>query len=187
MDRREALKRVALLLGGAISAPVMSGVLSGCRPGPEPFVPQTLTLDQNELVAHLAEMIIPTTDTPGARAARVHEFIDLMLTDWFPEDERAHYLSGLATVDQRSQADYGTPFLQATEAQQVALLTKMEDEALSPSENADGPPFFMMMKQLTLVGYYTSEIGATQELQWLAAPGRYDGCVPLSEVGRAWA
>ena len=101
MDRREALKRVGMLMGGALSASTIAGVMSGCQPGPatEPFVPETLTGGQNDLVTSITELIIPETDTPGARAARVHEFIDRMLSDWYEDDERDHFQAELATVD----------------------------------------------------------------------------------------
>src|SRR6185503_4455529 len=93
MDRREALQRVALLLGGVLSAPTVAGVLSGemraWAATPEAqWRPRTLTAAQNELVATLAEHIIPATDTPGARAAGVHRFVDALLTDHYPVAER---------------------------------------------------------------------------------------------------
>ncbi|GIV58224.1 MAG: hypothetical protein KatS3mg042_1137 [Rhodothermaceae bacterium] len=188
MNRREAIKRVGLLFGGVLYAPAVAGLLSGCRSGGEAaFTPRTLTPEQNDLVIHLTEMIIPETDTPGAKAARVNEFVDLILTDWAPAEDRDRFLAGLADVEARSQAAYQVAFLEATPEQQVALLTQLEDEALAAPAPPDAQPFFLMLKQLTLLGYYTSEIGATQELQWLAAPGRYDGCAPLEEVGRTWA
>ena len=189
MERREAIKRVGLLFGGVLYAPAVTGLLSGCRTGGDgAYSPRTLTPAQDELVAQLTELIIPETDTPGARAAGVHEFIDLMLTDWMPDDDRAAFLAGLDDVEARSRAAHNAAFLDAPADGQVALLTTLEDEALAaaPAPGAP-PPFFAMLKQLTLLGYYTSEIGATQELQWIAAPGRYDGCAPLEEVGRAWA
>jgi hypothetical protein len=191
MNRREAIKRVGLLCGGVLYAPAVASLLSGCRTGGEAaFVPRTLTPEQNDLVVHLTEMILPATDTPGAKAARVNAFIDLILTDWAPDEDREHFLAGLADVDARSREAHGVAFLEATPDQQLALMTAMEEDALTAAaEEAPGapPPFFSMLKQLTLLGYYTSEIGATEELQWIAAPGRYDGCLPLEEVGRAWA
>ncbi len=188
MNRREAIKRVGLLCGGALYAPAVASLLSGCRTGGEAaFVPRTLTPEQNDLVVHLTEMILPATDTPGAKAARVNAFIDLILTDWAPDEDREHFLAGLADVDARSRDAHGVAFLEAAPEAQLAMMRAMEEEALAAPPNEALPPFFAMLKQLTLLGYYTSEIGATEELQWLAAPGRYDGCLPLDEVGRAWA
>jgi hypothetical protein len=142
-----------------------------------------LVLDehQNRTVTMLAEHIIPETDTPGATAARVNEFIDLLLAEWYEEDERAQFLRGLADVDTRSVSLFGTVFVHATESQRIALLTGMDAE-LTALRKADAEPeahFFGQMKWLTLYGYYTSEIGQTQELQAAIIPGRYDPCGPL--------
>ena len=179
-------------MGGVLSASTVAGVLGGCRPGPEAgaYVPQTLSGAQDELVTVLTELIIPETDTPGARAARVNEFIDLMLSDWLKDDERTGFLDGLADVEARAEASYGKAFQALTLEEQTALLTTLEDEAIAQQSDPQaapdaGRPFFSMLKELTLVGYYTSEVGATQELRYERSPGRYDGCVPYE--GRAWA
>ena len=227
MNRREALSRVALLMGGALSAPLVSGVLSGCRaePGATAEDLTVLTGDRGELVAVLTEHIIPTTDTPGAREVGVPAFIDLLLADWFPEKEREDFLHGLEDVEAGAQSAHGRPFLALEPEQQVALMRTWDEAAYSPQpsppidedvaeesqagtdamqrqrqqeiggdplaeppppdETPGSQPFFR--KELTLAGYYTSEVGMTQELQWRPVPGYYDGDVPLSEVGRAWA
>ena len=168
IDRREALRRAALLLGGALSAPAIAGVLAGCqaraaREGE--WTPRVLTPEQAELVAAIAEHIIPETDTPGARAVGVHRFIDAMLAESFSADERRRFLGGLR--------DVRAPVRRA----QLEEL----DRAAVPGS------FFHTMKDLTLLGYYTSEIGATRELRHEPVPGRFDGCVPLADIGRTWA
>lgn len=174
-------------MGGTLSAGTIAGMLGGCtaRPGDQA---RTLTGRQSELVATIAERIIPETDTPGARAAGVHTFIDAMLTDWYGEEERAHFLSELATADERARAMFAKEFLNLDAAQQVQLLTTLEDEALAamPTQDRDRPPLFIAMKTLTLFGYYTSEIGATIELRVMPM-GEYRGDVPFEEIGRAWA
>ncbi|MDQ7040535.1 MAG: gluconate 2-dehydrogenase subunit 3 family protein [Rhodothermus sp.] len=221
MDRREALKHLALLTGGALSMSTIAGVLGGCRAGSAPgtYQPQTLSSDQHELVATIAELIIPETDTPGARAAGVPEFIDRMLTHWMYAAEREHFLQELSRVDARAQERFGRSFVQASPEQQVQLLQELEREAKeaeprrvvierATGQIVDGPdtsaediaqgrpprtltvelrPFFRVMKELTVVGYYTSEVGATQELRLHLVPGRYDACVPYDQIGRAWA
>lgn len=186
MDRREALKRVGAVMGGTLSLPLISGVLAGCGGGgTASFVPGTLSADQNELVATLSELIIPTTDTPGARAAGVNEFIDLMLTDWYGPEDRARFLDGLAATDERARGAHNAAFVDVTTEQQIALLTAFEQEALA-SQGA-GKPFFTLLKEMTLTGYYTSEIGASQELKYVHSAGYYNGDVPYAEVGRAYS
>lgn len=234
ITRREALRRVALLLGGAVSAPTLAGVLAGCERRGESesagWTPRALSVEQNEMVLSMAEHIIPRTDTPGAREAGVNEFIDLMLAEYYPAGDREQFLIGLAQVDERSRRAYRVPYLDATPEQQLRLITVLDREAFQPREvpavtetevdvrerfdgtAAESPlppemqsdtirwrrigpaararaelPFFRTMKELTLAGYYTSEIGATQELRHAPVPGRYDGCLPFAEVGRTWA
>jgi hypothetical protein len=146
---------------------------------------RVLTPAQGALVATLAEHIIPTTDTPGARAARVDAFIDALLADIFTAEERDRFVAALGDVDARARATAGTTFVAATSTQQVAILETLEREARAA--RADEQPFFPWIKELTLVGYYTSEIGATQELRYVHVAGRYDGDVPYDEVGRAYS
>lgn len=167
--RREALRRVAMLLGGALSAPAIAGVLAGCDSrsiGDGPWTPLAMTKEQGELVATIAEHIIPETDTPGARAASVHVFIDKMLAEHYSAEERQRVLDGLASMGTRT-------------------LEEIDQEAFAPEHRE--VHWFRTLKELTLLGYYTSEIGATQELKHVAVPGRYDGCVPLTQIGRTWA
>ena len=185
MDRRQALKRVGMLMGGAVSAPLMSGVLAGCQApsGATAYTFQVLTPEQNELVATICDLIIPETDTPGARAARVHEFADLMLAEWYPTEDVDRFMAGLADVDARARNAHGNAFVDLTNEQQTAILQELEAE----DRAGDEPAFFGMIKELTLTGYYTSEIGATQELKYVHVAGYYDGDVPYEEVGRAYS
>jgi len=173
IDRRAALRQAALVLGGVLSAPLAAGVLAGCEARGTPdaaWRPRALTPDQAELVATIAEQILPATDTPGARDVGVHRFIDALLAESYPAGERERFVAGLT--------DLGRAFQASTPDQQRALLERLDREAA---------PFFRTLKDLTLVGYYTSEIGATRELHHVPVPGRYDGCVPLAQVGRTWA
>lgn len=202
MDRREAVKRISILVGGALSAPTLAGIMGGCQaptPGQEAVL-QSITPEQHELLAVLTEHIIPETDTPGARAARVPEYIDAMLTDFYAEDDRTRFLDGLAGVDERARATYETPFLDTANEEQVALLTTLDEEAfpdldaMSDEERAayrqrraeDGNAFFATLKELTIAGYYTSEVGATQELR-VNPMGVHEADIPYADLGRAWA
>ncbi len=202
MDRRTAVKRITILLGGALSAPTLAGVMGGCQaPGPgDASVLQSLTTGQDELLAVLTEHIIPETDTPGARAARVSEYIDAMLTDFYSDEERARFLAGLAKVEERTRNVYGNSFMEASADQQIALLTMLDEEAfpdlaaMSDQERAahrqrraeEGNAFFATVKELTVSGYYTSEVGATQELR-VNPMGIHEADIPYADLGRAWA
>jgi hypothetical protein len=142
---------------------------------------------QAETVGVIAEMIIPETDTPGAGAAHIPEFADLMLAEWSSEDERTRFLAGLADLEARSHAAFGGDFIAGTEAQRTAILTTLDAEAQAAlgaqpqtSGRARGrspePPFFQQLKALTVFGYFTSEVGATRELHYEPVPGSFDGC-----------
>jgi hypothetical protein len=193
VNRREAVKAIGILLGTAVTPAVARAIGAGYR-APAPGAPlRVLTRYQGELLATLTELIIPATDTPGARAARVDAFIDGLLADVFTAEERDRFVAGLADVDARARAAHGATFLETTPEQQVALLTVMQQEgraASTPRRSGSGSqsrPFFPWLKELTLVGYYTSEIGASQELRYVHVAGRYDGDVPYRQIGRAYS
>ena len=197
VDRREALRRTALLLGGALSSTTIAGVLAGAG---SPVVahaagvqPRVLTAEQSELVATVAEHIIPSTDTAGARAAGVHGFIDTMLAECYTAGERQRFLAGLADLDARARSASGATFVRSTPGQQRAVIETLDRDAFPRASSraaAAGNPattFFRTFKELTVVGYYTSQIGATRELKYDRVPGRFEGCVPFKTIGRAWS
>src|SRR5438094_9885616 len=110
IDRREALRRAALLLGGVLSAPMVAGVLAGCEARRAPAAawrPRALTPDQTELVATIAEHILPETDTPGARSVGVHRFIDAMLAEASSTREPAPFVAGPTAAHRRARAARG--------------------------------------------------------------------------------
>ncbi|WP_347567197.1 gluconate 2-dehydrogenase subunit 3 family protein [Sphingobium sp. BYY-5] len=137
---------------------------------------------QRALVAALSERILPTTDTPGAIAAGVPEYIEHMLGDWAVDDDRATIIDGLAAIDARSMADYRTTAVKASAAQQDALLRLAMN-----GELPGAAPFFQAFRQLVITGYYTSEIGITQERHYLPVPGDYDGAYPYAKVKRIFS
>lgn len=191
LSRREAVRRMSVLLGGALSTSTVSALLAGCEADPTgstAWTPRVLGAPQLDRLAVVVDRILPPTDTPGASEAGVPEFIDRLLADWAEPEERARVLEGLDDLDVLSAEAAGLAFLDADAAQQTALLERLDVEAVEARDNGDDPlPFFATLKEWTLVGYYTSEVGATQELQWMALPGRYDADVPLDDVGRTWA
>lgn len=209
MDRREVLKSIGLFLGTTLSSSTLAGALAGDRVAAAgaTFTPRLLSPGQVELVATIADLIIPATETPGARVAGVQEFIDLMIAEWMTPAERDHFLAGLGEVDRLARKRHGGEFVECTEPQQVELLTRLEKKALKEQEKRrkatrkrareegkgsgdgeEGPkPFFSHMKELTLVGYYTSEIGASEELNYVIVFDEYQGCLPVDEVGAAWS
>lgn len=182
LSRREALARISLLVGGSLSAPALAGLAGGCRAPDARSTYTWITLDKSEqeLVAAICEAIIPETDTPGAAAAGVPQFVDLMLSRWHTDEERESLMTALDRFDAQCVSAYGVSFAACEPGQQNEALR----DAASGTEGRD---MFRRMKELTVVGYYTSEFGATVELQHLEVPGVFDGCVPFSEIGKSWA
>jgi Gluconate 2-dehydrogenase subunit 3 len=213
LNRRDAIQRVAVMMGGALSAPTMIALLEGCKSSTDAASEAKFALktDYQSLVAEIAEIIIPKTTTAGAKEAGVGPFIEKMLADCYTSAQQKHFLAGLETVEAEAQKANGKKFLECTKEQQIALLKQSEqaakDEASKNEAEAkkitdtetgltkeagkkkDSPPtpFFKLAKELTLFGYFTSEKGATESLAYLAVPGRYEGCVKLTPGQKAWA
>lgn len=209
ITRREALRRAAVILGGTLSAPTIAAVLAGCgdrRTAAKPdWTPRTLTPEQRAIVVAIAEAIIPETETPGARAAQVDQFVDNLLSDHMAADDKERFVAGLGRVDARARRMHQKGFAELTSAQQTEIVNELDQLAFreeplaqapegaapsprsqesdvqvgqgvgaNPAEAASPPPeaadvggesFFRMMKELAVVGYYTSEVGQTQELR----------------------
>ena len=159
---------------------------------------RTLTPHQNAIVVAMIDLLIPATDTPGAKAARVNEFMDVILTDWATVEERARFLAGLDDVDTQANALFGKSFLEASPTQQSAMLQVLDDSVdwlhSRPSHPAVSPDrdfnqlrgeFFRSFKLVTIHGYYTSEIGQTQELKREIIPGAFHGCAPVTSPKNA--
>ena len=195
MDRRELLYRASMLLGGAITASAASGVLSGCTT----MAPDTmggvksgfLTPAETATVSALADQIIPRTDTPGALDVGVPAFIDRMLAGYYTDKERSVIRAGLASIDADANKLRGKPFAQLTSDEQVALM-KQYDQAqfdhTRANANVQGAPphHFRLIKELTIIGFCTSEAGATKLMRYEQTPGPFRGDVPVSEIGKAW-
>jgi glucoside 3-dehydrogenase (cytochrome c) hitch-hiker subunit len=153
---------------------------------------KTLNPHQNATVITITELIIPKTDTPGAKEAKVNEFIDLLLTEWFEPAEIKEFLHGLEQVDVQSRKLFSASFVECQPDQQTQLLKRLDAAAMEfaqkqrEAKQADTQPppmdFFYQLKKLTLAGYYTSEVGFTQELGQEIIPPHYTGCAPVSEV-----
>lgn len=191
IDRREALRKTALLMGAAVSASAMAGLLNGCKATPDlNYKPVFFNEDQARLVSELAGIIMPKTDTPGAKEVGVSNFIDKMINECYKKEDQDRFLAGLATFDEDAKKAHGDSFIYLKPEEQLAFVKKYNEDSVKASKEKPGPrPFFLMTKELTLMEYFTSEVGATKVLQYEAVPGAYKGCIPLKEAGqgRTWA
>lgn len=210
MNRRDALLRVATMVGATMTLPALgsSALADTLEASAAQRIatgkPVLFTADQDALVADLADVIIPTTTSPGAKAAKVNEIIDVVLKDCYKPADQKRFIDGLTMTQKMSQDSYGKAFSQLDNGQKIELMKKLEADAKQQKSamasavagqqdvqiaagKQNVTPFFAMLKDLTLMGYFTSEIGATQALEYVAIPGRYDGCVPLKPGQKAWA
>jgi len=201
MNRREAIKKTALLTGYALTASTVQAVLSGCEPERRMnWSPKYFSAEQAELITHMAETLLPRTNTPGAMDTGVPAFIELMVQDIYTTEDQEKFLAGLAGVDARAGVAHGKPFAQCKAAQQTKLLAAMDAEAAAEGQarkealkaglKEEEPyfNFFLQFKSLALLGYFTCEFVGTKVLNYDPVPGAYNGCIPLKETGgRAWS
>lgn len=185
MQRRELLRRAAWMLGGAISAPAALAILQGCSAkdaavGGAAFTPKFLTApSQMDIVTTIADIIIPKTDTSGALDAGVPAFIDLVLADVYPKDAQERFTAGLGEFAAAAAAA-GKPFLEQEPAQRVEFVKQSLEKALEGERNPK--PFILMARELTLLGFFSSRVGITENMEYVAVPTAYHGCVPLSQM-----
>jgi hypothetical protein len=180
VNRREVLR----LLGGVAAVPMLAplspdGLFDLGRSLHARLARRTgrsLDAHQLETVTHIAELILPETATPGATSVKVPEFIDLMLTESCPAAERSRFLHGLADIDARGRRVYGGVFLDLRAGDQSALLQAL-DEVKGVEGSAEDA--FATLKQLTIYGYFTSEVVMKSVTKHQVIPGRFDGCIPV--------
>ena len=182
-QRRAVLKRVAWMLGGAISAPAALAILQGCSakeavPGVA-FQPKFFKGKQADIVSAIADVLIPKTDTSGALDAGVPAFIDSIMADVYPKDAQARFAAGIDEFETSSAAG-GKAFLDQDVTQRAATVQKSLDAAFT-GEHAQ-KPFILVARELTLLGFYTSRVGITENMEYVAVPTVYHGCVPLAQM-----
>lgn len=190
LRRREVLRRAAWLLGGAISAPAALAVLQGCSrkesaDAPLAWTPAFLSAHEIAVVSAIADIIIPKTSTSGALDAGVPRFIDDALAAVYSEQARGRFKSGCAQFETAAKADGGKDFLEQDAAARVAFVKQQLEAALaedSPGDKDNGKPFILMARELTLLGFFTSRVGITENMEYVPVPTVYHGCVPLSEM-----
>jgi hypothetical protein len=186
MERRELLKMIAAITGGVF---IGGELLTGCKTSPS-VGGATFSEGDTAFLDEVAETILPATKTPGAKAAKVGEFMVVMVNDTYEDKDQKIFHAGIGKLDEASKKANGKSFLDASAEQRTSLLTALDKEAkeYQKAKKADDPNhYFTMMKQLTLFGFFTSKEGATQALRYIAVPGKYDGAFPYKKGDKAWA
>ena len=217
MERREAVQYISILLGGTLIG--SSYFLSGCKS--KTGVSMTFTPDDISFLDEVANTILPPTKTPGAKAAKVGQFMTVMVNDCYEATDQKIFHTGISKLDEASKNKNGKPFLESSPQQRLDLLTELDqgnkdykkktdeyfatlpDEkkheiAMQNNKDKTTDPkaekmrenpnyYFTMMKELTLLGYFTSEIGCTQARRYVETPGRFEGCIPYKKGDKAFA
>jgi hypothetical protein len=211
MNRRDLLKQIALLTGGAVIGGEL--FLTGCKTGAK--ADAGFTAANISLLDEVAETIIPATSTPGAKAAQVGEFMKVMVTDCYTQRQQDAFVSGIGELDEACKKMNSKGFVESTPEQRKAFLVSLEKEAKEFNQKRDeadkplreehkkknealawkdqkdfeGAPshYYTMMKQLTLLGFFTSKTGMTETLRHVPIPGKYDGNLAYNKGDKAWA
>jgi hypothetical protein len=187
MNRRQPISSVALLLGGTILG--SQAFLTGCKPslGGSGI---NFTAGDISFLNEVAETILPATSTPGAKEAKVGDFMTVIVKDCYEPNDQTIFVEGIKKLDEASKKKSGKSFLDSTPEQRHDLLVdldKEQKEYQKTKKKEDPTHYFRMMKELTLWGYFTSEVGANKALRYVAVPGKYEGCIPYKKGDKAWA
>lgn len=195
MERRELLRNIALLTGSVFIGGDL--FLTGCKSGAKieaGFTPATIAL-----LDEVGETIIPATKTPGAKAAKIGEFMKTFVTDCYTQNEQTVFTNGIVQLDEACKKMQGKTFMDCDAKQRADFLISLEKEAKPFNETVtkenegkkeeEKKPlhYYSMMKQLTLLGFFTSKTGATETLRHVQVPGKYDGAFPYKKGDKAWA
>jgi Gluconate 2-dehydrogenase subunit 3 len=214
VNRREAIRRVSALLGGAAFVGG-TGLLAAYEKASAPAdgTIGKFTAEDIAFLDEIAETILPATKTPGAKAAKTGAFMALMVTDGYSPAEQQIFHEGMSKVEGATRNANNVSFMEATPLQRTAVLAALDQEqkrVMDAREMAErrmkglaplagtavgdaaarvnqSTHYFRMMKELALLGYFTSELGCTQALRYVESPGRFDACIPYTPGEPAWA
>ena len=186
MNRREAIARIVALTGGAFVGAEL--LMTGCARADKRQAAAFSATDV-ALLDEIADTIIPATDTPGAKAAGVGAFMAQMVNDVYDDDTHLVFANGLVLVDEACRKQTGRPFMESTPAERTTVLTAIDREAREHARTKgreEAPHYFRLMRELTVLGYFSSEIGCTQALRYAETPGAYRGDEPYAKGERQW-
>jgi hypothetical protein len=186
INRREAVRRIALLMGGAMIG--SKYILSG-QPVPMKVSDIVFTDADKALMDEIGETIIPATSIPGAKAVGIGPFMAMMVNDCYDDKDHAAFKDGLTRINDAARAKYSKSFLECSPEERTAVCNALdaEQKAYKKDKGKDDPfRYFKMMKELTVLGYFSSEIGCTQAIRFIEVPGAYHGDVPYKKGDKVW-
>ena len=185
MERRDILKASAIFLGYSLVGGASVAVLNGCKADvSDGWKPSSFSMEDINMLAEVAERIIPKTDTPGAKDALVHRYLDEAVTYNFDEKEKQELLSGIKAFDDIAQSKFSKKFVSLAPDQMDQVIQQTVDDSKKEDKSFK---IFPKIKGMVAAGYFTSEVGATQSLVYDPVPGPFQGCIPLDDVGGVYA
>ncbi|HYD83215.1 MAG TPA: gluconate 2-dehydrogenase subunit 3 family protein [Opitutus sp.] len=182
MTRRQAVIKMAFAMGASVIGPRLLAAQFGGEPG----LPASFSEEERALLDEIGETIIPATDVPGAKAVGIGAFIATMVQDCYPSEVQAAVRNGLSKIASLHEARFGVSFMSGAAKDRTELLNELDRE--QKAAHARGGPlhYFRVLKELTILGYFTSKIGCTQALRFVEVPGSYDGDAPYRKGEKAW-
>ena len=178
MDRREAIQRTTLLIGTALTPGLATAILGGCTPKIElGWSPRFLSEEEAAITGQIADRIIPKTETPGALDVGVDQYIDGMLLDVYSEEDGNSFKEGIGKINKYSKEEFGNNFLKLEPEEVDSMLKKFESEK---------ERVFQICKELTLIGYFTSEQGIKSNFEYRPIPGSYEPCLDYNSGDKVW-
>ena len=192
MNRREVVKRVIGAVGATLYVPSLILSNESCAAATEPnWRPEFFSNKDAILVSELVEIFLPQTDTPGANDVGVPAFIDSIAMHVMTNQEQVSFLAGLKHLDDEARLTHHCSFLECRSAEKISVVKKLHNEAIAEHLKSGGKknPFILTFKELALLAYFSTEVGATKVLQYEAVPGSYKSCIPVDQAGngRRWA
>jgi hypothetical protein len=182
INRRDAIKSFVIMMGGAMVG--ANAILTGCKPEHQ-IIGLEFSPDDIAFLDEIGEAIIPTTDTPGAKATKIGEFMVMMVKDTYPAEQQQAFTDGLNFIIKDFKASQGKDFMEATVEERTSYLNGLKGKAENPEDK--NAAVVKMLQDLTVLGYFTSEIGATQQLRYYEVPGRYEPCIDYKPGDKAYA
>jgi hypothetical protein len=170
-------------MGGTVIG--STALLTGCAPDSQ-LKELTFSAEDLAFLDEIGETIIPTTDTPGAKATKIGEFMQMMVKECYDADQQTTFISGLTTIRTDFKGEKSVEFMEATPEDRLAFLNALHQKYVASGEEKK-PQIIHMLRDLTVLGYYSSEIGATQALRFVETPGRFDPCIDYKKGDKAWA
>ncbi len=189
MDRRTIIKQISIMTGAAFIGGEIF-IQSGCKSDTSHQLASVFTKEQIDLLDEIGETILPQTDTPGAKSIHIGSFIDKIVKDCYSSEQQKILISGIEVIKTEFENKYSISFLKGKASQREEFLNEVNAsmiQKINDKEKDDPEHYFLILKQLTILGYFTSETGATKALNYIAVPGKYDGSYPYKKGDKAWA